>query len=392
MLALNSGIPQYNSKEKFESSKGTHIVPRLVSQIINCLNDKSINYHIDHPVKFSLVRDKTIRIKGWIVSKEVSVERICIFFNGCIIGETAPNISRKRASEIFSGYCNASKPGFDVDISGIADGELLLKACLDNERYVNIVKFNIETKSCWQNKILYIHIPKTGGSSVNKFISSHFRSDEVLTHAESAPGWNNNISEKGTAFISGHIRYPVFKDLLGSLDDYLKVVTLRNPVSHVISHLAWVRRLSDPGQEARFANHPVPIQDLSRKLANIDLGSPEYISRFISGMNKHERDLMDNTQSRYLSKVTPGSSVSDSDISLARKNIKEFDVIGITERMDNFIVSLSEKAGWEIPGMNSAPKINVLSEKYGMDANDVKFVTALMPLIRYDMELYDSLG
>jgi hypothetical protein len=243
------------------------------------------------------------------------------------------------------------------------------------------------------NKILYVHIPKTGGSSVNRFISSHFSPDEAITHIEGSPGWHNRISNKKILFISGHIPYPAFKNLLGSLDDYLKVVTLRNPVQHVISHLAWVRHLSDPDGRARFKfdNHPEYIQGMSLKLAKISLGDPMRISRFISGMNALEKQLMDNTQTRYLSKMTLGVSISKSNVDLAKGYLEEFDVIGITERMDDFFKFLSTKAGWEPPALSSIPKVNILSNKYGMDSNDEKFVTALMPLIRYDMELYDSL-
>jgi hypothetical protein len=115
------------------------------------------------------------------------------------------------------------------------------------------------------------------------------------------------------------------------------------------------------------------------------------ISRFISGMNALEKQLMDNTQTRYLSKMAPGVSISKSNVDLAKGYLEEFDVIGITERMDDFFKFLSTKAGWEPPALSSIPKVNILSNKYGMDSNDEKFVTALMPLIRYDMELYDSL-
>lgn len=364
----------------------------LVSQVTNCLCNKAIKYHIDYPVRLSLIKDGTIHIKGWIISKEVPIKKICIFLNGSIIAEVIPNIPRKRVNEVFYEYYNASKPGFDINIFGLSDGLLLLKAYLDDESFIEIVKFNIETRPSWPHKILYIHIPKAGGSSVNKFISSHFRADEVLIHVESSPGWHNNIFNKKISFISGHIRYPVFKELLGPLDDYLKVVTLRNPIYHVISHLAWVRRLSDPGQEARFNSHSLPIQEISKKLANLDLGNPEHISKFISEMNVHERNLMDNTQTRYLSNVTPGACVSGSDVNSAKRNLEEFDVIGSTEKMDDFIAFLSMKAGWKLPTPNCAPKINVLSEKYGMNANDRKLITALMPLIKYDIQLYNSLA
>jgi hypothetical protein len=242
-------------------------------------------------------------------------------------------------------------------------------------------------------KILYIHIAKTGGSSVNEFISSHFSPEEVFVHVESSPGWYKNILNKERVFISGHIYYPVFKELLGSLDGYLKVVTLRNPIQHVISHLAWVRHLSDPEGKARFRfdSHPKPVQEMSLKLAKINLGDPIHISKFISEMNNFEYNLMDNTQTRYLSKITPGAYVSDSNLYSAKKNLEEFEVIGITTKMDDFFKFLSTKVGWETPALSSIPKVNRLSNKYGMDSNDEKLVTALMPLIRYDMELYDSL-
>lgn len=171
-----------------------------------------------------------------------------------------------------------------------------------------------------KNKILYVHIAKTGGSSVNRFISSHFSPAEVITHVEGSPGWHSRISNEKILFISGHVFYPVFKDLLGPLDGYLKVIVLRNPIQHVISHLAWVRHLSDPEGRARFRldSHPEPVQEMSLKLAKINLGDPMHISKFISEVNAFEKELMDNTQTRYLSKMIPGVSISKSHVDLAK--------------------------------------------------------------------------
>src|SRR5699024_11946625 len=129
--------------------------------------------------------------------------------------------------------------------------------------------------------------------SVNRFISSHFNPNEVFVHVEGSPGWHKNILNKEKIFAAGHISYPVFKERLDSVDDLLKVVTLRDPVSHVISHLAWVRHLAGPDGRKRFKfeSHPEYIQEMSLNLAKINLSNPAHISKFISRMNHYERNL-----------------------------------------------------------------------------------------------------
>ncbi|NJN74653.1 MAG: hypothetical protein HC799_18610 [Limnothrix sp. RL_2_0] len=134
-----------------------------------------------------------------------------------------------------------------------------------------------------------MHIPKTAGTSLNNFLASHFTRDEYVLHMESNNEWRDQklaILRK-KKFISGHIRFPdILKKNLH--EERLKIITLRNPIDHLASHISWVRHLSLPGNEKRLHQHTHEIQDISTKLSVLDFSNYKQVSGFFNNMSAAE--------------------------------------------------------------------------------------------------------
>jgi hypothetical protein len=336
-----------------------------------------IKFHLDTLKELSekIEEGGELDIAGWVIHKNHKIDAIKIVqgFKSEVISLTVNRPLLKK-----------NNPDWYVDNSGF-------NKRIEISRYVPIFIFaeiQGESIECYRmddfqvKPVLFVHIAKTAGSSVNDFLRSKVSGNSYL-HVESTPNWNS-IQFSGEHFISGHLTYSEFKNKLNA-DRYFKVVTLRNPVDHIISHISWIRKIAD--DIARFEAHPTYIQNLSLKLKNTDLSNPEELRETISSFTVQEIALLDNAQTRYLRDNAGNRPVNSSDVSSAIKNSKLFDVVGCSENLDDFLAEVSRLKNWDFLG--ESPHKNRLNEKFGLN-DRADLVEVLMPLIQYDIKLYTS--
>lgn len=238
-----------------------------------------------------------------------------------------------------------------------------------------------------KKKIFYLHVGKTAGTSMNKYIASHFAPHESEVHIENDPHWSsgNKAYFQSKSFLSGHVSFVRFLQTFPG-DDYYKFGTFRKPIDHVISHLAWVRHLSDPGKESFLKGHPVWVQEISDKLSKIDFSEPEQISHFVNNLTDLECALFDNSQTRYLLAIPGSQLVNEAKKTEAVENLQQLDFAGITELYNETIAILSHDMGWEMP--LHGERLNKAATKYGLDASRPEIRQALKPLIWSDNIIY----
>ena len=151
--------------------------------------------------------------------------------------------------------------------------------------------------------IFYLHIPKTAGTVINSLFSKSFTKESVATHIESQNILKtleaDEIANK-YSYLSGHIPYPQASSAL-QLDDWLIFSTFRKPEEHVVSHIAWVRLLTEKGHEERLKKHELPIKRIANYIKTLDLSKPEDLVHMIQWLENNNYYLFHNTQTRYLS-------------------------------------------------------------------------------------------
>jgi len=236
-------------------------------------------------------------------------------------------------------------------------------------------------------KIFYLHVGKTAGTSMNKYIASHFGSDESAVHIETdAKWWTDNKSYYAAKkFLSGHVSFVRFLLSYPSAD-YYKFATFRKPIDHVISHLAWVRHLSEPGNEAFLQGHPVWVQEISHKLSRINFADMGQLAHFVENLDDMECALFDNSQTRYLLAIPGSQKVNTEKRTEALLTLQQLDFVAITELYNESMAVLANDLGWDVPLRGE--RLNKSTTKYGLDGSQPEIQQALQPLIWSDIFVY----
>jgi hypothetical protein len=350
----------------------------LVYQRTHWNNDE---YHIHFDIELD---NNSSTLKGWFVNKGKNELRLGIFDNNkeeVFSDITCMNI-RPKLEEMYPQIKDVVYSGFIID-----------KNLLSSDKTYHIYLYQKKKKifkflSLVNNMpLLYVHIAKTAGSTVNKVVSEWFGEPHSLIHAESENNLECAMKERDIKFLSGHIPYVAFIKQQEELQNYKKAITFREPLSHVISHLSWIRSLSLPENKARYDQHPEYIKNLSDKLSAYDLSCPNKITELIESFNASEKRLLDNTQTRYIRTEIGKVSVDHTDVFSAVENLTSFNFLGVDSDIAKFLANIASDCGFEYKEEDR--RENVLIEKFGLDINNTDIRNSLLPLIIHDLKLYD---
>jgi len=240
-----------------------------------------------------------------------------------------------------------------------------------------------------KDRIFYLHIPKTAGTSMNTFLSSKFDDKEVLTHLESNKILNAANFAKKTEkykYISGHVVLPRMIRDLDVFNTMTTVATFRRPIEHVVSHISWVRKLGDPGQEKKLGKHTPEIKRIVNKLLEIDLSNPDDITIFIEWLEEKELYLFHNTQTKYLCGGAPGVFTPQM-INTALIHLNKIDFVGTVERLNDFYLLLAGSLSLKVE-KDELVKENANGCNFGLDISDTKISKVLQHLVDWDNLIY----
>jgi len=232
-------------------------------------------------------------------------------------------------------------------------------------------------------KVLYIHIPKTAGSSLNKYFSENLH--KFHFHIESTKNLSSEFCEQ-YEFLSGHVTYNRMNTML-RLNEWTTLATFREPISYVVSHLKWVRKLADVGEEERLKQHPEIFQRIALKMTQYDFSIPADITQFIHWLESINVFYFHSTQMHYMHATKEQGRLNKKQIQFALNNISKIDFIGLQENMDDFMKNLSYEFGWQV---DTFPRENINLENYGFDLNCEETKKALYPLYKDDLLLYQE--
>jgi hypothetical protein len=146
--------------------------------------------------------------------------------------------------------------------------------------------------------IVFMHIPKTAGSSVNRVFRDHFGPERVLEQCHLRPDLNFRSFE----FVSGHSDW--FSLSTAVKTRAYSFTFIREPVEHLLSHLAWVKALNRSDRQTDFDAHDVSIQAIARELSDVDLTDADAIDYYLTHAEGYAATLFKNAQARYF--LRPG--------------------------------------------------------------------------------------
>ena len=179
-----------------------------------------------------------------------------------------------------------------------------------------------------KEQIIFLHIPKTAGTTMRGLIVEQYDADRVAAiyehqHIDEAGFSALPVQEKNKLdVLIGHFGYGFHRHLEGCSRPYRYATFVREPMQRFLSlynHLANVQFKGSPPDFWSLLRGPAPWR------------FNNYQTRMISGVNPEVGQC----------------SLEMLDIAIERIE-KEFDFVGVTELFNESLVVASEKWGWEL--------------------------------------------
>jgi serine O-acetyltransferase len=266
------------------------------------------------------------------------------------------------------------------------------------------------------NTYFFIHLMKTAGTSFAFQLRKHFDASEIypsegldrrdgldMASYVSVSRLLRTAPERRDAIrvYTGHFPY-VVSDLLER--DLVRITILRDPVDRTLSVLKHFKRLArryrsypleaiyeDPFIYGHFIeNHQARMFSVTRDDKPEAFGSvmSYWATAALLGFGKDpDSEVTQDEIDREIA-VAPAmaSMVDERRFEIAKENLANVDVVGISERYGEFIDELRSRYGWWPNGLNTNSRANVSSEGWDAPAALRKRIAADNA---FDVELYN---
>ncbi len=234
-------------------------------------------------------------------------------------------------------------------------------------------------------KILFMHIPKTAGTSFNGFVQQRYPAGTTAIHIESVPASNYPDLIKQRSYLAGHFRIETIKQHF-DLNSFSLYTILRQPHRHLHSNFNWLRGIAANPESSAFLKHPDYIQNLGTQLHLQNTNIKHILQSLVAHPKQFELELFDNRQTRHFLDYKP-HRVSEKDLEQALENFKLFSEIGLTEQYESFVQRFCTTH--ELPFIKQATVLNRSKFRPLYDVNEPEMQRLLNPLVRFDLRLYE---
>lgn len=231
-------------------------------------------------------------------------------------------------------------------------------------------KYHAFIDSLYRSKVLFVHVPKSGGTSLSHSLRatyplSFFKLDEEPSRAAcqelTDQQWMNfkrrtmiYYADSGRHYLQGHFQVTA-SILKKRFADYHAITLLRDPVDRVVSHYHFDPRL----------NRMTPEQFLDSKRGQVET---HVLGHFFGGLDFDNPSNHDEAAMRAI------------------ETLEQFSVVGILEEIEHFQSLLYEKTGVKI----KLPRRNVGGHR---QSHPESFSEASMQRLRemtsLDQKVYD---
>jgi len=235
--------------------------------------------------------------------------------------------------------------------------------------------------------LLFMHIPKTAGTTFNTQVSTLLPRNKIATHIELEDKNRYNALADRKYYLSGHLRFGIFKEYLCHGDFQLYTI-VREPYAHLHSHLKWMIKTANENSDNYFKHSNTVIYELGRKLADTEFESAAHINHFVQNISVVESRFFDNMQTRYFCDQEV-DRVSAVDLERAVINTGYFKNIGVTERYSEFINQFVDLH--ELQKIETSRQLNRSKSMPLFDIEDSEVRQVLYPLVQYDLRLYNHI-
>ena len=233
---------------------------------------------------------------------------------------------------------------------------------------------------------IFMHIPKTAGTTFNTLAQSLYPRSSTINHIELLPVAKYQGLSLHYKYISGHLRYGLLNHYFASEACGFYTI-LREPYAQLHSHLRWLVQTAANPDEKYFKTTNRAIYDLGCRLGKLDFGNLELVSEFIQALTFTEASFVDNLQTRYFLEDQP-ARVTEIELERALVHSRVFDLIGITENYDSFVKAFVEANNLKVEKQLGKINVSRSAPLYEYQSDTMKEI--MKPLVHADLVLYKA--
>ncbi|UOQ84738.1 sulfotransferase family 2 domain-containing protein [Gracilibacillus salinarum] len=205
-----------------------------------------------------------------------------------------------------------------------------------------------------EDLIIFMHIPKTGGTTLNSIFRRQYEENQFYNHLlpdemKSKYMELNELDKNNIKAVAGHYFYGIHA-IFSRPFSYFTM--LRDPVDRVVSLYYYYQ--SKPAVFPKFK----------------DMTFEEFI-------NKHSE--AHNCQTKMI------AGLSEPTIDLAKENLRTFSVIGLNERFDESLILMQKALGWNTLEYE---RLNITKKRPLKSKLSKEFISLIEDNNQLDIELY----
>jgi hypothetical protein len=230
-------------------------------------------------------------------------------------------------------------------------------------------------------KLVFVHVMKTAGTSLYRWLQRHYRHEDSLTEATNWGGYWVLPQEvrDSKLFVRGHFGSYITK-FHGAAQGFRAISVLRDPVDRAISHYFHGKSAPDAGAIGKAINgEKLSLDEFFEHPRCIPFACNFQVRNFA-----YDLDIDYETQKLGPAQMFKGP-MGDRELQNAIKFLESLDLIGFTERLPEFLASLSQATGF-FPDDDLGRSRGYRDSKLKLDPGTEKRIRKANEL---DIELYE---
>jgi hypothetical protein len=231
--------------------------------------------------------------------------------------------------------------------------------------------------------VIFLHIPKAAGSTMRKIITreySKYSSESVYlfdgSNLESSIEKFRKLPKKDRnriKILKGHMSYG-YHDYFDNKCEYFTL--LRDPIDRVISDFYYILEQPSHSRYEKVKKGKMSLYDYLRSKMSVAMANAQtrLIAGYLSGVGDVKK------------KDLPFGKCTEDTLNKAEENLKDFSVVGLTERFDETLILLMNAFGWKTPYYTRA---NVTGKRPKKREVSEKSIQLIKDYNKYDIQLYN---